>query len=162
MMTTVELTVVEVEVAVTRSTSMESNSLNRGMSILQPVDAGVAVVQVLYPTLFAEKTLHLLLCLVQSVDANAALLVRLLMHSPSVRGSNKESPISPHTSVAPFLHEPIGNSEDSRASFPNEIRGVPPSTETGPTVAAPSLPVLLYYKNVNYDDHSHYNVYNYS
>jgi hypothetical protein len=67
-----------------------------------------------------------------------------LAGSPSLRYSNKESPISALEPVTPLLHEPIGNSaEDTRASFQHELRGDPPSTEAGPIVAAPLLQVLL-------------------
>jgi hypothetical protein len=61
---------------------------------------------------------------------------------PSLRDSNKGSPISDLTPVTPLLHEPIGNyAEDTRSSFQHEIRGDPPSTEADPILAAP-LPSL--------------------
>jgi hypothetical protein len=47
----------------------------------------------------------------------------------SLRDINKELPISPHTLMTPLLDEPIGTSEDTRAS-----------TETGPIVTAPLPP----------------------
>jgi hypothetical protein len=54
--------------------------------------------------------------------------------SPLLRYSNKESPISALTAVTLLFNKTVGTSEDTRASFPSKLRGVPPSTkgeETG-------------------------------
>jgi hypothetical protein len=73
----------------------------------------------------------------------SAFLNEIPRDSPWLRDSNKDSPISPLTPLTPLnpdFNEPLGTSEDKRASFQHELRGDPPSAEAGPTVAAPLPP----------------------